>query len=315
MTPARLQSFLAIVDTGSVRAAAAQLHVTESAVSASLAALQQEVGATLFERQGRGLRLTESGAVFASYARQILGLLEESVIATRSGVAPASGRLRLGAFTTAGEYLMPGLLADFRTAYPNVEITLDVGVRDHILRRLADHHLDVVVGGRPLPGRGMVSRATRDNSLIVVAAPGYDADLEEATWLLRESGSGTRATMQALFESLGIVPPTLALGSHGAAIASAVLGLGLTLASADAVAWYLAEGELVQRPVPGTPMSRPWHLLTTAHPSATTLLFVDHLTTGVPEELAFVLPRRGTRSGTRRGTRRGTSRATARAAP
>jgi DNA-binding transcriptional LysR family regulator len=292
MTPARLQSFLAIVDGGSARAAAAQLHVTESAVSASLAALQHEVGTTLFERQGRGLRLTESGAVFASYARQILGLIDESVVAARSGAAPEAGRLRLGAFTTAGEYLVPGLLADFRTAFPLVDVALEVGVRDQILQRLADHHLDVVVGGRPLPGRGMVSQATRENSLIVVAAPDYDADLADATWLLREPGSGTRATMLALHASLGIEPPTLSLGSHGAVIASAVLGLGVTLASADAVAWYLDEGELVHRHVAGTPMSRAWHLLTTSHPTATTQLFVDHLTTGVPDELAFVLPSR-----------------------
>ncbi len=297
MTPARLQSFLAIVDTGSARAAAAQLHVTESAVSASLAALQQEIGVALFVRHGRGLRLTESGTVFASYARRILGLLDESLVATRSGVAPEYGRLRLGAFTTAGEYLVPGVLADFRAAFPDVEVTLEVGVRDQILHRLADHHLDVVVGGRPLPGSGMVSRATRENSLVVVSAPDYDLDLAEATWLLREPGSGTRATMMALLDSLGIEPPTLSLGSHGAVIASATLGLGVTLASADAVAWYLEEGELVQRHVTGTPMSRPWHLLTTAHPTATTQLFVDHLTTGVPDELAFVLPRRRRRAG------------------
>jgi DNA-binding transcriptional LysR family regulator len=302
VTPARLQSFLAIVDAGSARAAAAQLHVTESAVSASLSALQQEVGATLFERHGRGLRLTESGAVFAAYARQILGLIDESVVAARSGAAPEAGRLRLGALTTAGEYLVPGLLADFRAAYPDVDVALEVGVRDHILQRLADHHLDVVVGGRPWPGRGMVSRATRENSLIVVAAPDYDAtDLAQATWLLREPGSGTRATMLALHASLGIAPPTLSLGSHGAVIASAVLGLGVTLASADAVAWYLAEGELVHRHVTGTPMSRAWHLLTTSHPTATTQLFVDHLTTGVPDELAFVLPSRSARGRRRAG--------------
>ena len=297
MTPARLQSFLAIVDTGSARAAAAQLHVTESAVSASLAALQHEVGAALFERQGRGLRLTESGAVFASYARQILGLLDESVVAARSGVAPEAGRLRLGAFTTAGEYLVPGLLADFRAAYPDVEVTLEVGVRDHILQRLADHHLDVVVGGRPLPGRGMVSRATRDNSLVVVAAPGYDVELAEATWLLREPGSGTRATMLALHESLGIDPPTLSLGSHGAVIASAVLGLGVTLASADAVAWYLAEGELCSGTSPARPMARPWHLLTATHPTATTAAVRGPSDHGVPDELAFVLPRRRSPAG------------------
>ena len=130
-----------------------------------------------------------------------------------------------------------------------------------------------------------------------MAAPTYDAELSEATWLLREPGSGTRATMVALHESLGIDPPTLSLGSHGAVIASAVLGLGVSLASEDAVAWYLAEGELVLRDLEGTPMARPWHLLTTSHPTATTTLFVDHVTDGVRDELAFVKPRRRRRTG------------------
>lgn len=291
MTPARLQSFLAIVDSGSARAAAATLHVTESAVSASLAALQQEVGVPLFERQGRGLGLTESGAIFASYARQILGLLDESAVAARSAVAPEAGRLRLGSVTTAGEYLLPALLASFRATFPDVEVTLEVGVRDHILHRLADHHLDVVVAGRPLPGRGLVSRATRANSLIVVASPGFPSELAEATWLLREPGSGTRATSMALIESLGIDPPTLSLGSHGAVIASAVRGLGVTLTSADAVARQLADGELEVRRTAGTPMDRPWHLLTTTNPTPTTALFVEHALTGVDEDVAFVKTR------------------------
>ncbi len=294
MTPARLQSFLAIVDTGSARSAAARLHVTESAVSASLAALQQELGVALFERHGRGLRLTESGTIFASYARQVLGLLDEGVRAARSGVAPEAGRLRLGSVTTAGEYLIPVLLASFRAKFPDVDVTLEVGVRDYILHQLADHHLDMVVAGRPLPGRGMVSRATRSNSLIMVASPTYACDLAEATWLLREPGSGTRATTLTLMASLGIDPPTLSLGSHGAVIASAVLGLGVTLSSRDAVAWYLTEGQLEERPTTGTPLARPWHLLTTANPTATTNLFVEHAVSGVDRSLAFVKPAAGT---------------------
>jgi DNA-binding transcriptional LysR family regulator len=287
MTPARLQSFLAIVDCGSARAAAAELHVTESAVSASLAALQHEVGVALFERQGRGLSLTEPGTIFASYARLILGLLEESAAAARSGVAPDAGRLRLGSVTTAGEYLVPALLASFRAKCPDVEVTLEVGVRDHILHRLADHYLDVVVAGRPLPGRGLVSRATRANSLIMVASPRVTSELAEATWLLREPGSGTRASTLALIGSLGIDPPTLSLGSHGAVIASAVLGLGVTLTSADAVARQLAEGELEVRATAGTPLVRPWHLLTTTNPTATTALFVEHAVSGVDHDVAF----------------------------
>ncbi len=287
MTPARLRSFLAIVDAGSARAAATQLHVTESAVSASMAALQQEVGVPLVERHGRGLRLTESGTIFAAYARQILGLVDEGIRAARSGVSPEAGQLRLGSVSTAGEYLVPVLLASFRARYPAVEVTLEVGVRDHVLHRLADHHLDIAIAGRPLPDRAMVSHGTRANSLILVASPGYRTDLAEATWLLREPGSGVRATTLALMASLGIDPPTLSLGSHGSVIASAVLGLGVTLTSADAASWYLSEGQLEERAMAGIPLARPWHLLTTTSPTATAALFVEHAVTGVDKSLAF----------------------------
>ena len=289
MTPARLQTFLAVVEAGSARLAAVQLSVTESAVSASLGALQRETGVVLFERHGRGLRLTESGAIFAGYARRILGLIDESVEAARQGAAADHGRLRLGAVTTAGEYLVPGLLATFRRRYPDVEVTLDVGVRDRVFSLLADHQLDVVIGGRPLAGQGLITRATRPNSLIVVSAPSTaPRDPASSTWLLRESGSGTRDTTIALIDSLGIAPPTLALGSHGAVIASAALGLGVTLASTDAVAHHLRADDLTVVHVPGTPLVRPWHAVSMRQPTATARLFLAHITDGdAAGELAF----------------------------
>jgi len=287
MTPARLRSFLAIVDGGSARAAAQRLHVTESAVSASLASLQRELGVVLLERRGRGLHLTEAGEIFADYARKILGLLDEGVAATRGGVAAEAGRLRLGAVTTAGEYLVPGLLAGFRQRYPDVHVTLEIGVRDHVMSRLADHHLDAVIAGRPTPGRGIVTRATRANSLVLVAAPAHRESLQDATWLLREEGSGTRATTLSLMGELGIDGATLSLGSHGAVVAAAVLGLGVTVVSADAVARLVKEGELQVRDAEGTPLSRPWHVLTTNSPTATTWLFVHHVTSKAAGELSF----------------------------
>ncbi|WP_432989664.1 LysR family transcriptional regulator [Dactylosporangium sp. CA-233914] len=276
MTPVRLRTFLAVVDSGSARAAAQRLSVTESAVSASLAALRREVGVVLFERDGRGLRLTESGEVFAGYARRILGLIDEGVAATRRGLAAERGRLRIGAVTTAGESLIPGLLASFRQRYPAVELTLDVGVRDRIFTLLADHRLDVVIGGRP--GPGMITRATRANSLVVVAAAGLQPDLATATWLLREAGSGTREATFALHQSLQIQPPLLTLGSVGAVVSSAALGLGVTLVSADAVEQLLSSGALQRVPARGIPLRRPWHAVTSAAPTATTELFLAHLT-------------------------------------
>jgi DNA-binding transcriptional LysR family regulator len=296
VTPARLQTFLAIVEHGSARAAAERLSVTESAVSAALAALHRELGVALFERHGRGLRLTESGRVFADYTRRILGLIDEGVCAARQSGDPEQGRVRLGAVTTAGEYLVPGLLASFRTRYPHIDVTLDVGVRDRVSVLLADHQLDIVIGGRPRAGRDLTTRATRPNSLIVVAAPGKVPQLSTATWLLREPGSGTRETTLALLDALQLAPPTLALGSHGAVVASAVLGLGVTVVSADAVTSHLQQGLLQRVPVQGTPLDRPWHAVTTATPTATAQLFLEHIThRDSAGELAFRARRAATR--------------------
>lgn len=289
MTWSRLRSYLAVVDTGSVRAAAVRLSVTESAISAAVTALQHELGAVLVERDGRGLRVTEAGLIYADYARQILGLLDEGAAAATGGSAPEAGTLRLGAVTTAAEYLVPGLLASFRRRYPLVELLLEVGVRDHVRELLTTHQLDLVIGGRPPRGSGLVTRAVRRNALVVVAAPSA-ATTDGGTWLLREPGSGTRDTTIALLDALELRPPLLNMGSHGAVVAGAVLGLGVALVSQDAVVRQLADGALVVVPVRGTPLSRPWHAITGRAPTATTRLFVQHLLDPAAGDLGFARP-------------------------
>src|SRR6478672_13709341 len=81
MTLGQLRTFLAVVGTGSVRAAAERLVVTQPAVSAALGSLQEELGVALVARDGRGLRVTPAGEAFADYARRALGLLDEGVAA------------------------------------------------------------------------------------------------------------------------------------------------------------------------------------------------------------------------------------------
>jgi DNA-binding transcriptional LysR family regulator len=276
VTPARLRTFLAVVDAGSARSAAAQLHVTESAVSASLAALTKDLGVALVEREGRGLRVTPAGLVFAGYARRILGLISEAVESTRQDVDPERGGLRLAAVTTAGEYLLPPLLAGFRRAHPTVRLSVEIGARDHVLRRIAEHAVDVVIGGRPPTGSGLRTWAWRPNALVVVGAE-RTTGLGTATWLLREPGSGTRDAALTWLQSRGLQPPTLTLGSHGAVVASAVQGLGVTLVSADAVAHLLEDGRLVTISAPGTPLTRPWHVVARPLPNPTTRLFLTHV--------------------------------------
>jgi DNA-binding transcriptional LysR family regulator len=85
--------------------------------------------------------------------------------------------------------------------------------------------------------------------------------LARQTWLLREPGSGTRASTDALLADLDISPLTLMVASNVAIRESAQVGLGVTLLSRDAVAAELAEGKLAEIPVPGTPLHRDWYLI------------------------------------------------------
>jgi len=276
MTLNQLRSFLAVADSGSVRAAAEELVVTQAAVSASIAALQKSLGIALVTPDGRGLRLTDAGASYARYARRILGLLDEAARAAAAAADPERGELRIAAVTTAAEQIVPGILGGFRRHHPQTGVRLEAGNRDRVRSLLDRYQVDLVLGGHPEPGWDVVVHAVRPHELVVVAAPELAAATagEEAagllpwlarqTWLLREPGSGTRASTDTLLADLDISPLTLMVASNVAIRESAQVGLGVTLLSRDAVAAELAAGKLAEIPVPGTPLHRDWYLV--AHP-------------------------------------------------
>ncbi len=301
MTFNQLKTFLAVVDSGSVSDAADLLFVSPPAVSAALASLQSELGVALLARAGRGVAVTAAGEVFAPYARGVLRIADEGMAAAREALDPETGRVRLAAVTTAGEHVLPRFLASFRARHPHAEVSLEVGNRERLWRMLADRDVDLAIGGRPPSGNGFVTRATRPNILVLVAAPRPGSDgvrevsLEELSrqvLLLREQGSGTRRTTEQLFDELGISPATtLTLGSNGALRSSVQVGLGITLISRDAVARELDEGTLEEWRCPTLPRHRAWHLVSRAGEdlAATAALFLSHV--AADPEGGFVMVR------------------------
>ncbi len=323
MTLNQLRTFLAVAEHGSVRAAAQELVVTQAAVSASLSALQKSLGVMLLAPDGRGLRLTGAGQAYVGYVRRILGLLDEAGLAAAAAADPERGELRVAAVTTAAEQILPGLLSGFRDRHPGLGIRLEAGNRDRVRSLLDRHQVDLVLGGRPEPGWDVQVLAVRPHQLVVVAAAllvrggdppdtparslarggtpaahppspanipggGPSTDtllpwLARQAWLLREPGSGTRASTDALLTELDIAPLTLMVGSNGAIKESASVGLGVTLISRDAVAAELDAGRLTVLPVPGTPLHRDWYLV--AHPGP--------LPPAAARLLAYVLGRGG----------------------
>jgi DNA-binding transcriptional LysR family regulator len=257
----QLRTFLAVAEAGSVGAAAERLAVSQPAVSAALSSLGQSVNAPLVERDGRGTRLTEAGETLAIYARRIFALLDEASAETAHAARRETRRVRLAAVTTVAEHLIAALLNGFRIQEPEMAVELYVGNRDQVWERLRHWEADLAVGGRPPRDPAFVTLAVRSNELVVVRAPSLPDEYLQATWLVREPGSGTRAATEAFFATLGIDPPTLTIGSNAAIRACVRAGLGISLLSRGSVEQELETRELIVIPTPGTPLARNWHLV------------------------------------------------------
>jgi DNA-binding transcriptional LysR family regulator len=268
MTLTQLRTFLAVAETGSVRAAAEQLIVSQPAVSGAVANLQRELGVELVVREGRGLRITAAGAAFATSVRAGLSLLDHGVRSARSVEEPGRGTVRIAAVTTAAERMLLPLLAEFRREHPHADVIVQVGNRTTMWDALRDHDADLVVAGRPPPVARARIWGRADNRLVLVGPPPppatrarIAATLASTTWLVREEGSGTRDATEELLAQLDIDPPRMTLGSNGAVEQAALAGFGVALISLDAVAGSLASGRLARYECRGTPLERPWHLV------------------------------------------------------
>jgi LysR family transcriptional regulator, low CO2-responsive transcriptional regulator len=265
VTATQLAAFAAVARLGSVQAAADELRVTQPSVSAAVAGLSRGIGAPLLERDGRGVRLTACGRAFAEYAETALGLIEQGRLAAAEAAGSGAGRVRVIAVATAAEFLMPALLVAYRAAEPRATVLLEVGNRRQVVEALRRRRADVGIGGRA-PGPDLVGHRLADNDLVIVSSG--PADLRNATWLLREQGSGTRATLEAYLDQHAVVPrELLTLGSNGAIRQALVLGLGVTLISRHAVVEELRSGALRVLDAPGTPLHRPFHVLVPRNPA------------------------------------------------
>jgi DNA-binding transcriptional LysR family regulator len=270
ITLTQLRSFLAVVRTGSVTAAADELVVTQPSVSAAVTALARELDTPLLRRDGRGVRPTAAGAAFAPFAADVIGLLENGRLAAREAAGQSARVLRIAAVTTAAESFVPGLMHAFSVAHPEIELTLTVGNRDRVFTTLLERDADVAFTGRPPLDDRVAARRFRPNEPVVITGPEDPlagrgpvdaAALAERTWLLREVGSGTRILTEEFLAANGLEVPTLTVGSNGAIRQAARAGLGVSIVSRDAVASELDARLLAVIDVAPPPPMREWHVL------------------------------------------------------
>ncbi|MEO3811262.1 LysR family transcriptional regulator [Sphaerisporangium sp. B11E5] len=199
----RLKALHAVATYGSVGAAAEALMVTPSAISQQLAKLERETGATLLERSGRGVRLTDAAGVLAQHAERILALVETAEADFEALRGAVVGRLSVAAFPTAARGLMPQALKELTMRHPELDVVLYEREPERQVREVARGELDLAVVqdwlNRPMATPEGLSRATLFDDVVDVVLPaghplaGHKeidlADLRGERWISSSPGT------------------------------------------------------------------------------------------------------------------------------
>lgn len=266
LTLRQWQVFVSIADAGTTAAAGAQLALSQSATSAALNELENQLASPLFDRVGRRLVLNAQGRALLDPARALLVAatdLERVAGVGQANAGPLPLLLRLGASTTIGNYLLPARVAALMRHTPQAQVDLRIGNSADVVAAVQRLDVDLGLIEGPCHESGLQVLPWQRDDLVIVAAAGSVPDrmdlaaLAQARWLLREPGSGTReAVEQALLPHLHHFARSMQLGSTEAIKQAAAAGLGLACLSRHAVADLIALDSLtiVQTPVP--PMSR-----------------------------------------------------------
>lgn len=270
----RLRTFRVLSGSLHVRRTAAQLHLSQSAVSQQISTLEEELGVMLFERIGRRMFLTPGGRALADEAGKILAAVDRAVEAVRTYGSGESGRLRLGASTTPGIYLVPEVLGRFRAALPEVEVSFRIANSAAIERALVENELDLGIIGEDITEEELFEVNIGEDQIIGVGAPAVlresgqtrrrgarrlrPADLARFPLLAREAGSATRRYVDQGLAGIGLRPvAAFEFPSPEAQVRGAVAGLGLAFVSRRVAADHLAAGTLVEVILSGLRMIRP----------------------------------------------------------
>ncbi len=166
---------VAVAETNSFTRAAERCLVVQSALSHQIARLERELGARLFERTSRRVRLTAAGEAFLPAARQCLDAAERAGSEVAAAVGEIRGRLTVGVIPTVAAVDVPAALQTFRHRYPHVRIGLRVGASGRLVEQVKDGAIEVAFLGLPVSDRpeGVSTRELGRDDLIAVVAPDH----------------------------------------------------------------------------------------------------------------------------------------------
>jgi DNA-binding transcriptional LysR family regulator len=265
----QLRIFLKVVQNQSVTKASEELHLTQPAVSIQLKNFQDQFEIPLTEIVGRKIFVTDFGKEIAEAAEQILQQVNAIDYKTLAYRGQLFGKIKISVVST-GKYVMPYFLADFLKMHPGVELEVDVTNKNKVVKSLQNNEVDFALVSI-LPEKMKVEKINlMQNKLFLVGnmeedfseKMNFETILQNRPLLYRESGSGTRQTMERFIDQSAIkIEKKMELTSNEAIKQAILAGLGYSIMPLIGIRKELQNNELQIIHLKGLPIITNWSLI------------------------------------------------------
>lgn len=266
----QLRVFMAVAENLSFTRAAQALYLTQSAVSHQVSALEKELASPLFVRHGRTISLTPAGLVLAEHSRRVFGALRDAELAVRQATRQDLGRLRVGASSTACQYIIPESLREFRECFPGYTLSIIPGDTPLVTERLLEGSIDLGLIIRPERKIKLIYHDLMVDELGFLVSPLHPwaragrvdrQQLAEQRMVLYSRTSETFRLVEKFFiRSRSPLRDWTELGSMEAIKELVKLGLGVSIVARWIALPELAQKSLVWLPLPGPKLKRSWSI-------------------------------------------------------
>lgn len=286
-----MKVYVAVVEQSNFSRAAELLHLSQPSVSLHIRNLEAEFGVTLLHRSSKHVKMTEAGEILYRHAKQICSLYDEAKQEIHLLKDIVIGSLKIGASFTIGEYILPRLLTEFIHLYPQVDIQISIGNTEEITHGVRTNDLDLGLVEGKVALHDLVTKPFMKDKLAVVAGKDHPLSLlrklnpdqlQDQVWILRESGSGTRAFSEHFLDQYGLRMKRAFVFNSSQGVKEAVsAGLGITILSEWIVRKELISGEIHALPIHTHSLTRDFCVISGKHTSSSMAVrtFKQHVVT------------------------------------
>lgn len=267
----QLRAFSILARTGSFTATAQELHLSQSAISHAMKALEQEIGCRLLDRMGKAVVLNQAGEQLLVHVEKVLQEMDTARAELGRLGKWGSSRLRIGASTTACQHVLPAVLREFKESFPQCAISIEPGDTPEMIDALRAHRIDLAVNLEPRREEPLEFRPLFADELVFITSPLHPwaqagkvvrDEIPRQHYILYGKGSYTFQMIERYFREEQIVLHSLLdLGNMEAIKELVKLGLGVSILAPWTARKELGEKSLVALPLGRRKLKRRWGVL------------------------------------------------------